>query len=38
MSTLRQYIYSKAPGDRVVLRYIRGNKEYEISVELSKKY
>ena len=38
MSDLRQYIYSKVPGDSVTIKYMRGNKEYDVSVTLVKKY
>ena len=34
MSTLRQYIYSKQPGDTVNLKYLRGNRENEVVTTL----
>lgn len=37
MSELRTYIYSKKVGEKVNIRYIRGNKEYQISITLAKK-
>ena len=37
MSELRTYIYSKKVGDKVNIKYIRGNKEYQISITLAKK-
>ncbi len=37
MSELRTYIYSKKVGEKVNIKYIRGNKEYQISITLAKK-
>lgn len=37
MSGLRTYIYSKKVGEKVNIKYIRGNKEYQISITLAKK-
>ena len=37
MCDLRTYIYSKKPGDEIVLTIIRNNKEQEINVELGNK-
>lgn len=37
MSELRTYIYSKKVGKKVNIKYIRGNKEYQISITLAKK-
>ena len=38
MCTLRQYIYSKMPGDKVNITYIRKNKEAEVELTLARKY
>ena len=37
MSELREYIYTKKPGDKVKLNIIRNNKEYTMDVTLSKR-
>lgn len=37
MSELRTYIYSKKVGEKVNIKYIRGNKEYQIYITLAKK-
>ncbi len=37
MSELRTYIYSKKVGEKVNIKYVRGNKEYQISITLAKK-
>ena len=37
MSELRTYIYSKKVGEKLNIKYIRGNKEYQISITLAKK-
>ena len=37
MSKLREYIYSKKPGDTVTITFMRNNKERDIQVELTKK-
>lgn len=37
MSNLREYIYSKQPGNNVKLTIIRNNKEQEITITLTKK-
>lgn len=37
MSELREYIYTKKPGDEVKLTISRNNKEYDINIKLSKK-
>lgn len=37
MSELRCYIYSKSVGDKVDIRYIRNNRQYEANVTLAKK-
>ena len=37
MCDLRSYIYTKKPGDDVVLNVLRNNKEQQISVILGKK-
>ena len=37
MCDLREYIYTKKPGEEVTLNVIRGNKEKQIKVVLSKK-
>lgn len=37
MSELRCYIYSKSVGDKVDIRYIRNNRQYEVNVTLAKK-
>lgn len=37
MSKLREYIYSKNVGDEVKIKYLRNNKEIEVSVILAKK-
>ena len=37
MCDLRTYIYSKKPGEEIILTIIRNNKEQEISVELGNK-
>ena len=37
MSELRNYIYTKKPGDKVKLTIIRNNKEYSLDVNLSKR-
>lgn len=37
MCNLRQYIYSKRPGDTVNIVYMRKNREYEVEVKLIKK-
>lgn len=37
MSELREYIYSKKPGDEVLLKILRNKKEREISITLGKK-
>ena len=37
MCDLRCYIYTKKPGDEVVLKVLRNNREHEIKVTLSKK-
>ena len=37
MSELRTYIYSKKVEEKVNIKYIRGNKEYQISITLAKK-
>ena len=37
MSELRSYIYNKKPGELVTLSVNRNNKEYSISIKLSKK-
>ena len=38
MCDLRSYIYTKKPGDDVVLNVLRNNKEQQISVILGKKW
>ena len=38
MCDLRQYIYSKSPGDTVNIVYTRNNRNYEIEVTLARKY
>ena len=38
MCTLRQYIYSKKPGDTANIVYIRKNRQYEAEVTLARKY
>lgn len=37
MSELRNYIYKKTPGDKVVLTINRNNKEYTVNITLGKK-
>lgn len=37
MSDLREYIYSKQPGDEVTIRYLKNNKEVEKKLTLVKK-
>ena len=37
MRELREYIYSKKPGDEVKIKYLKNNKKYEINVKLVKK-
>lgn len=37
MSELRNYIYTKAPGDKVVLTVNRNNKEYMVEIKLGKR-
>lgn len=37
MSKLREYIYSKKPGDTVALTYMRNNREYDVQITLVKK-
>ena len=37
INDLRSYIYSKSPGDKVILKIIRGRVEKEIEVKLGKK-
>ena len=37
MLDLRKYIYEKEVGERVNIKYIRGNKEYQVNITLAKK-
>ncbi len=37
MSELRAYIYSKSPGDKVTIEYLRNNKKLQVEVVLVKK-
>ncbi len=37
MSELRTYIYSKSPGDKVTIEYLRNNKKLQVEVVLVKK-
>lgn len=37
MSDLREYVYSKSPGDKVMLMIKRKNKNFGIEIELGKK-
>lgn len=37
MSELRTYIYGKNVGEKVNIKLVRSNKEYQISVTLAKK-
>lgn len=37
MSELRNYIYTKAPGDKVILTINRNNKEYTVEITLGKR-
>lgn len=37
MSQLREYIYSKAPGDKVTIEYLRNNRKMQVEITLAKK-
>lgn len=37
MSDLRKYIYQKQPGDKVIIKYLRNNREEEAEIELTRK-
>ena len=37
MLNLRKYIYEKEVGESVSIKYIRGNKQYQVNITLTKK-